>query len=219
MAVELTFSERSRQLQPAPNAVRATDYRRLPDWLRQHMAPVVSETPVAVAELESFLEQDRTHKISWTDYAPEGLLFPKIAVCSWKEWPWLLPFDRQSGIELFHLSSERMRIVLSAWIMAREPVWLRFFAHQDHTQANEYRFHSGTSKPLRTVTRHGHDGQGPALELAKLCASALLEQDGMREDCLIDIATWQAGHSVRTSLVEINPLAPPRTAVKTEFGQ
>ncbi len=131
---------------------------------------------------------------------PDGPSFPKLGVCSWKEWPWLLPYNANSHIDLSRYCSDRMRIVLAAWLEADRAIHLRFFPYEDHSQVNEYRFLSRTRFITRCVLRADHNGIPAARAAFDACAFSL-------DDCIIDIATRAEPHGIRAWVIELNPVA------------
>ena len=185
--------------QPSINRVLASDFSRWPARIKEWAAGPLTEETLTCRELENFLDGSEKADLRWSNLAPDGPSFPKIGVCSWKEWPWLLPYYGNSLIELSRHCSDRMRIVLSAWVEAERPIHLRFFPYDDHSQANEYRFLTRSRTIVRSVVRNQHDGVPAARAIFDACVESL-------DDCIIDIATRREDHGIRAWVVELNPV-------------
>ena len=179
-------------------AVLATDFGRWPLAVRELATQPLAEIAIQVAELQDFVATGSRPARVWKNPLPQGLAFPKIGVCSWKEWPWLLPLPAAPAINLFSHCSARMRIVLSAWIETGKTAMLRFFPFVDYSAANEYRFRVRDGKLIRNTPRDSHAGSAAAAVLFEQCRDAAGPN-------LIDIATRSLDDRIEAWVVEINP--------------
>jgi hypothetical protein len=176
----------------------ATDYSCWPDTAKRYSVKPVWQREIGTDELRGFLSND--HRL-WAPWVPKGLkgsLFAKIAVCSWKEWPWLFPYHEAMQLDLSRYCSQRMRTVLDAWLIAREPAYLRFFPFLDCSAANEYRFALASGTLKRSLLRHSHNGVEAAKAMFDRCASELPEGT-------VDIGTRLIGSEVEAWIIEFNP--------------
>ena len=148
--------------------------------------------------------------------APAAPLFPKLGPLSWKETPWLACLDGAaaalwSGV-LLRSATDRMALVLEAWVALEQPALLHLFPHLDLADATEIRFavQGGT---IRTVRRQdGGDRPAPpsdsgALELVQsLVARTSLDR------VFIDVIDRGADEF---RIVDINPILDTRQ----DFGR
>lgn len=137
------------------------------------LARPLAALQLAPAELERVLRHNRSYRTrhgiaaapavddlaaGLAALAPATPLFPKLGPLSWKEAPWLACLDGSaaalwSGV-LLRSATDRMALVLEAWLTLEQPARLHLFPHLDLAGTAEIRFavQDGT---IRTIRRQG----------------------------------------------------------------
>lgn len=141
--------------------------------------------------------------------APEAPLFPKLGPLSWKETPWLACLDGAasalwSGV-LLRSPTDRMALVLEAWLALEQPALLHLFPYLDLADAAEIRF-AVQDGSIRTSQRRGdhpaHANGSDAQEFVRsLVAGTSLDR------VFIDVIDRGAGD---LRIVDINPILDSR---------
>lgn len=141
--------------------------------------------------------------------APEAPLFPKLGPLSWKETPWLACLDGAasalwSGV-LLRSATDRMALVLEAWLALEQPALLHLFPYLDLADAVEIRF-AVQDGAIRTSQRRGDHpapaGGSDAQEFVRsLVAGTSLDR------VFIDVIDRGAGD---LRIVDINPILDSR---------
>ena len=205
--------------------IASTSFEAWPDAAQAAaIARPLAALRLAPAELERVLRHNRSYRArhgiaaapAVDDLAarlsaivPEAPLFPKLGPLSWKEAPWLACLDGAaaalwSGV-LLRSATDRMALVLEAWLALEQPAWLHLFPHLDLADAAEIRFavQGGT---IRTSQRRG-DHPAPASGsdaqefVRSLVAGTSLDR------VFIDVIDRGAGD---LRIVDINPILDNR---------
>lgn len=190
----------------ACQAVLRTDYSRWCEQLRELSARPLVEQKIPLDELRTFLSHGTASKASWVVPDLGQPLFPKIAVVSWKCFPWLLPAD--PGLDLGRFCSDRMRRVLGHWVEAKIQPVLRFFPLVDYRDVTEIRFRlqRGTVTVERSI---GHARDGSAANTLRRAHDVLTNVRPHVDDVRVDIAVPEQQER-KPWLIEINPLRSDR---------
>jgi hypothetical protein len=141
--------------------------------------------------------------------APEAPLFPKLGPLSWKETPWLACLDGAasalwSGV-LLRSATDRMALVLEAWLALEQPALLHLFPYLDLADAVEIRF-AVQDGSIRTSQRRGDhpapaNGSDAQEFVRSLVAGTSLDR------VFIDVIDRGAGD---LRIVDINPILDNR---------
>lgn len=147
---------------------------------------------------------------------PATPLFPKLGPLSWKEAPWLACLDGSaaalwSGV-LLRSPTDRMALVLEAWLALEQPAWLHLFPHLDLADAAEIRFavHGGAIRTVRrrdAGDRPAAPGDSGALEFVR----SLVGRTSL-DRVFIDVIDRGANDP---RIVDINPILDTRQ----DFGR
>lgn len=146
--------------------------------------------------------------------APATPLFPKLGPLSWKETPWLACLDGAaaalwSGV-LLRSPTDRMALVLEAWLALEQPARLHLFPHLDLADTTEIRFavQDGT---IRTILRRGdHPAPSSGSEALEFVRSLVARTSLDR--VFIDVID-RGANDLR--IVDINPILDTRQ----DFGR
>ncbi|MBB3953039.1 hypothetical protein GGQ76_004361 [Aureimonas jatrophae] len=199
-----TAGRRDRCLPVASRDVLSTDYGRWPEELRGLAVVPLAERAISLDELRAFVAKERGSRVSWIVPDLGRPVFPKIAVVSWKCFPWLVPATY--GVDLAGFCSERMRTVLGHWLASQRAPILRYFPVVDYRHVVEFRFDlfHGTETLERSIARTSVEPNDAMTDRALALLEVVRRHVG---DVRVDIAVPQ-DPSRPAWLVEINP---PRT--------
>ena len=144
--------------------------------------------------------------------APATPLFPKLGPLSWKEAPWLACLDGSaaalwSGV-LLRSATDRMALVLEAWLALEQSALLHLFPHLDLAGTAEIRF-AVQDGAIRTIQRRGDHpaGESEAQEFVR----SLVTQTSL-DRVFIDVIDRGTGD---LRIVDINPILDTRQ----DFGR
>ncbi|WP_225768820.1 hypothetical protein [Inquilinus sp. Marseille-Q2685] len=142
---------------------------------------------------------------------PAVTIFPKLGPLSWKETPWLARLDGAaaglwSGV-LLRSATDRMALVLEAWLTLEQSAFLHLFPHLDLAGAAEIRFavRGGTIRPVRRRDGGDHlalfSGSDAQDFVRSLVARTSLDR------VFVDVIDRGAGN---LRIVDINPILDDR---------
>lgn len=139
--------------------------------------------------------------------APATPLFPKLGPLSWKEAPWLACLNGSaaalwSGV-LLRSATDRMALVLEAWLVLEQSALLHLFPHLDLADAAEIRF-AVQDGAIRTIQRRGDHPAGGSE--AQEFVRSLVTQTSL-DRVFIDVIDRGTGD---LRIVDINPILDTR---------
>jgi hypothetical protein len=139
--------------------------------------------------------------------APKTPLFPKLGPLSWKETPWLACLDGSAAAlwsrVLLHSPTDRMALVLEAWLALEQPARLHLFPHLDLAGTAEIRFavQDGAIRPIQRRGNHPASGSEAQEFVRSLVARTSLDR------VFIDVIDRGADD---LRIVDINPILDTR---------
>ena len=179
---------------------------------------------LAPAELERVLRHNRSYRARHgiaaapavddlrgpsAAIAPATPLFPKLGPLSWKETPWLACLDGSAAAlwsrVLLRSPTDRMALVLEAWLVLEQPALLHLFPHLDLADTAEIRFavQGGT---IRTSRRQGGHPAPSSGSDAQEFVRSLVARTSL-DRVFIDVIDRGAGD---LHIVDINPILDDR---------